>query len=104
MSAEENISTRRSAWGFESGEPEKWREDAICSSTDPEAFYPDKGNSSKDAKTICGLCPVQPDCLDYALSRDERFGVWGGLSERERRSLKRQRRAQDAIAPLRLVK
>jgi WhiB family redox-sensing transcriptional regulator len=88
MSAEENISTRRSAWGFDSGEPEMWREDAICSQTDPDAFYPDKGGSSKDAKTICALCPVQSECLDYALSRDERFGVWGGKSERERRKLK----------------
>jgi WhiB family redox-sensing transcriptional regulator len=92
MSREEPVSMRRSAWGFDSGESEMWRDDAICSSTDPEAFYPDKGNSSRDAKTICALCPVQPDCLDYALRRDERFGVWGGLSERERRSLKRQRR------------
>lgn len=68
---------------------EDWSSRAICPQTDPEAFYPEKGGSTKEAKRICRECPVQKQCLQWALDNDERFGVWGGLSERERRRLKR---------------
>lgn len=67
----------------------KWQEEALCAQTDPEAFFPEKGGSTRDAKRICTRCPVRADCLEYALYHDERFGIWGGLSERERRKLKR---------------
>jgi WhiB family transcriptional regulator, redox-sensing transcriptional regulator len=67
-----------------------WQEQALCAQTDPEAFFPDKGGSTRDAKKVCGRCEVQGDCLEYALAHDERFGIWGGLSERERRRLKRR--------------
>ena len=56
---------------------------------DPEAFFPEKGGSTREAKRICAACPVRDDCLQYALENDERFGIWGGLSERERRRAKR---------------
>lgn len=65
-----------------------WQTDALCAQTDPEAFFPEKGGSTRDAKRICGSCDVRGECLEYALSNDERFGIWGGLSERERRKLK----------------
>jgi WhiB family redox-sensing transcriptional regulator len=68
---------------------ESWQERALCAQTDPEAFFPEKGGSTKDAKRMCFSCDVRQDCLDFALDTDERFGVWGGLSERERRRLKR---------------
>jgi len=71
------------------GEP-AWRELALCAQTDPEAFFPEKGGSTREAKRICVGCEVRGDCLEYALAHDERFGIWGGLSERERRRLKRQ--------------
>ncbi|GAA1689327.1 hypothetical protein GCM10009808_02770 [Microbacterium sediminicola] len=67
-----------------------WQTDALCSQTDPEAFFPEKGGSTRDAKRICTSCDVRGECLDYALENDERFGIWGGLSERERRKLKRR--------------
>jgi WhiB family redox-sensing transcriptional regulator len=70
--------------------PLAWQRDAICSQTDPEAFFPEKGGSTRDAKKICSGCDVKQKCLDYALANDERFGIWGGLSERERRKLKRR--------------
>jgi WhiB family redox-sensing transcriptional regulator len=70
---------------------EKWQEFASCKGWDPEVFYPDRGVPSASAKAVCNECPVQRDCLEYALRRDERFGIWGGLSERERRKLHRQR-------------
>ena len=66
-----------------------WQTDALCAQTDPEAFFPEKGGSTRDAKRVCEACPVQSACLDYAMSKDEKFGIWGGLSERERRRLRR---------------
>ncbi len=70
--------------------PLAWQRDAVCSQTDPEAFFPEKGGSTRDAKKICSGCDVKQQCLEYALKNDERFGIWGGLSERERRKLKRR--------------
>jgi WhiB family redox-sensing transcriptional regulator len=68
---------------------DQWQERALCAQTDPEAFFPEKGGSTREAKRICMGCEVRDECLDYALAHDERFGIWGGLSERERRRLKR---------------
>jgi WhiB family transcriptional regulator, redox-sensing transcriptional regulator len=70
-------------------EPDTWQGQALCAQTDPEAFFPEKGGSTSAAKRICLGCPVRARCLDYAVAHDERFGIWGGLSERERRRLKR---------------
>ena len=66
-----------------------WQEQALCAQTDPEAFFPEKGGSTREAKRICSGCEVRAECLEYALANDERFGIWGGLSERERRRLRR---------------
>jgi len=71
---------------------EEWRLDALCAETDPEAFFPEKGGSTREAKRVCTGCAVRTECLEYALTSDERFGIWGGLSERERRRLRLQRR------------
>lgn len=68
---------------------EPWRYDAICAQIDPELWFPDKGGSTREAKKVCLGCPSRLECLQYALDHDERFGIWGGLSERERRRLKR---------------
>ena len=67
-----------------------WQDTALCAQTDPEAFFPEKGGSTREAKRICVGCEVKQECLEYALMQDERFGIWGGLSERERRRLKRK--------------
>jgi WhiB family redox-sensing transcriptional regulator len=72
------------------GDVPEWQERALCSQTDPEAFFPEKGGSTREAKRICQRCEVRVECLEYALGHDERFGIWGGLSERERRKLKRR--------------
>lgn len=69
--------------------PDEWQDRALCAQTDPEAFFPEKGGSTREAKKICLGCEVRSECLEYALAHDERFGIWGGLSERERRRLKR---------------
>lgn len=68
-----------------------WQDAAACQYTDPEAFFPPKGGSTREAKQICAACPVIDECLQYALDNDERFGIYGGKSERERRRIKRSR-------------
>ena len=70
---------------------ESWRLDALCAETDPEAFFPEKGGSTREAKRVGTGCDVRAECLEFALANDERFGIWGGLSERERRRLRLQR-------------
>lgn len=70
--------------------PEPWMQDAVCATVDPEAWFPEVGLSNKAAKQICLSCPVREQCLQAALDRDERFGVWGGLSEMERRKLRKR--------------
>lgn len=72
--------------------PEDWTELALCSQIDPELFFPEKGGSAREAKRICTRCEVRAECLAYALAHAERFGIWGGLSERERRRLDHGRR------------
>lgn len=71
------------------GEAPSWFEEASCAESDPEAWFPEKGCSTREAKRICDGCPVRDECLAYALARREKFGIWGGLSERERRVLLR---------------
>ena len=62
----------------------EWQDDALCAQTDPETFFPEKGGSTRDAKKVCGACQVREECLEYALLTGQHFGIWGGLSERER--------------------
>ncbi|MET0303558.1 MAG: WhiB family transcriptional regulator [Microbacteriaceae bacterium] len=83
----------RSVVQDEEENPLSWQTDSLCAQTDPEAFFPEKGGSTRDAKKICTSCEVRAQCLEYALENDERFGIWGGLSERERRKLRRSRTA-----------
>lgn len=72
------------------GEP--WQEKALCAQTDPESFFPEQGVGAREAKRVCASCPVRSECLEYALQNDERFGIWGGFSESERRRLRRGER------------
>ncbi|MET9483647.1 WhiB family transcriptional regulator [Streptomyces sp. NPDC006638] len=72
-----------------------WRHEASCRVEDPELFFP-IGNTGpallqiEEAKAVCRRCLVRPDCLDWALDSGQNDGVWGGLSEDERRALKRR--------------
>ncbi len=68
-----------------------WQERANCLGVDPDLFFPERGASTREAKGVCNGCEVRLDCLEYALINGEKFGIWGGLSERERRRLRRQR-------------
>ncbi|MGW0464930.1 WhiB family transcriptional regulator [Streptomyces sp. NPDC003027] len=68
-----------------------WQENALCAQAGPEFFFPAPGSSTREAKQLCGACEGRVACLEYALAHDERFGVWGGLSEKERFRLKNGR-------------
>lgn len=65
-----------------------WTREALCTEVDTEIFFPEKGGSAREGKAVCQTCPVTAACLAYALRHDERFGIWGGRSERERRRLR----------------
>lgn len=68
-----------------------WQDNANCLGVDPDLFFPERGASTREAKEVCRGCVVRGECLEYALANGEKFGIWGGLSERERRRLRRQR-------------
>ncbi len=70
-----------------------WRDDAACRGLDTELFFPGQGESIMEAKQICSSCPVRVECADYALDSGQRFGIWGGTTERDRRRERGRRRA-----------
>ena len=75
------------------GDPEDhgWQDHANCLGVDPDLFFPERGASTREAKEVCRGCVVRNECLEFALQNGEKFGIWGGLSERERRRIRRQR-------------
>ena len=68
-----------------------WQDLANCLGVDPDLFFPERGASTREAKEVCRGCVVREDCLEFALSNGEKFGIWGGMSERERRRIRRAR-------------
>ncbi|HVL80680.1 MAG TPA: WhiB family transcriptional regulator [Actinomycetota bacterium] len=84
-------------------EPENdWRNQAACRGMDPELFFsPDsfetkQGKDGREdiAKAACARCEVRAECLEYAIKAGERYGIWGGLTEQERRAVVRRRTAE----------
>jgi WhiB family transcriptional regulator, redox-sensing transcriptional regulator len=69
-----------------------WQQAARCRGIDPDVFHPQSDEEADEAKAICASCPVREPCLEYALVVREKLGVWGGLTERERRRVLRHRR------------
>lgn len=103
----ERVSDRVSLQGVSSGlvgepyegEENSWQDMANCLGVDPDLFFPERGASTREAKEVCKGCVVRDDCLEYALANGEKFGIWGGMSERERRRIRRQRAlARAAVA------
>lgn len=68
-----------------------WQVDANCIGEDADLFFPDRGASTKKAKELCNNCVAKEHCLEYSIVNNEKFGIWGGLSERERRKIRKQR-------------
>jgi WhiB family transcriptional regulator, redox-sensing transcriptional regulator len=69
----------------------RWQDQAGCLGIDPDLFFPERGASTREAKAICAACVVRVECLEYAIANGEKFGIWGGMSERERRRVRRAR-------------
>lgn len=83
------------AWGdigVSSEAPDRWQDRANCAGVDPELFFPSRGASTREAKAVCQGCEVRAECLDHAIENGEKVGIWGGLSERQRRVIRRQAR------------
>ncbi|MDP3983918.1 MAG: WhiB family transcriptional regulator [Acidimicrobiia bacterium] len=68
-----------------------WQDYANCRGADADLFFPERGASTRKAKAICNACDVKDQCLDYAIVNGEKFGIWGAMSERERRRVRRAR-------------
>lgn len=89
-------------WSRPSVDALMWTDDAVCRGIDTELFFPEKGGEApmivKRAKEICNSCPVQVECLEFALTIEtagaQRHGVWGGTTARERDRIRAQRREQ----------
>lgn len=77
--------------GDDGPDEKAWQRLANCLGVDPDLFFPERGASTREAKEVCRGCVVQEDCLEYALAHGEKFGIWGGMSERERRRVRRAR-------------
>jgi WhiB family redox-sensing transcriptional regulator len=82
---------------------DEWRDHALCRDTDPSLFFP-VGTTGlalvqiEHAKQVCSQCPVTRECLDFALATNQDSGIWGGLSEDERRVIRRRRTADQRAA------
>jgi len=72
-----------------------WADKAMCKNLDTDVFFPKRGEATTPIKIICSNCPVVQPCLEYALKSGEKFGVWGGTSERERRRIRGLRGRQE---------
>lgn len=68
-----------------------WQDFSNCRGADADLFFPERGASTRKAKAICAACEVKGDCLEFAIVQGEKFGIWGGMSERERRKVRRDR-------------
>lgn len=77
---------------------EDWQQQGACYRTGALRFFPPQGGDSRTPKAICRDCPVQFQCLEYAMRTNQRYGVWGGKSEKERRRIRSERREQGAVA------
>lgn len=69
-----------------------WMRHAACRGKDREMFFPRRGENVSEAKAVCATCPVKAECADYGLP--EKYGVWGGLTDQERRVIRRERRRE----------
>lgn len=76
----------------------EWFAHAACTGVDPELFHPSRGESTAEAKAICRRCGIRSACLEWAMATHQQFGIWGGLSEQQRKVERSRRRM--GIEPL----
>jgi len=79
------------------GSSSRWQDEALCAGMDPDLFFPERGDMEtvNAAKAVCAGCPVRSECLELGIH--EKFGIWGGTTERERRILRRSRRSAERL-------
>jgi WhiB family redox-sensing transcriptional regulator len=77
-------------WNLPGRGETEWQDQALCAQVDGDLWFPEKGGGSRDARRICGGCPVRAECLEHALANDERFGVWGGATVAQRDRMVKQ--------------
>jgi WhiB family redox-sensing transcriptional regulator len=82
------------------GERPDWHKFAACKGADPNLFFPERFVVSPVAHTYCRRCPVQQDCLSFAIEANENWGIWGGMSQKARRAEARRRRIAKATRDL----
>ncbi len=75
----------------------RWRDDAACRGVDTDVFFPVTDEEAAEAKAVCASCPVREECLEFALQTRQEDGVWGGLTETERRRLRRRLRERARV-------
>jgi WhiB family transcriptional regulator, redox-sensing transcriptional regulator len=90
------------------GDGENWRSSGACRSADPDLFFPISGKGPGDrqvarAKMICARCPVRQECLEFAMSHDQTYGIWGGTTVEDRQRDRRRRRRAAVTAAKRAV-
>lgn len=68
-----------------------WRDQALCAQVDPEIHFPEKGGSAREARKVCFACEVRAACLEWAIEHHERFGIWGGKTETQRKRIELER-------------
>ena len=73
------------------GDDRSWQEYANCMGVDPDLFFPERGASTREAKEVCKGCVVREDCLEFALANGEKFGIWGGMTEVQRKKTRPRR-------------
>lgn len=93
MSAEEALARLIEGYG------ESWQDDAACVGVDPSLFFPERGKTAREAKKICAECVVREECLTFGVETRQPYGVWGGMTERERRAERRRRRERNNLTP-----
>lgn len=78
---------------------ELWRDFAACRDIeDPNIFFPGQREGGAEAKLVCAGCPARKACLEFAITNGEKFGIWGGMSEKQRNKIRKQRRLQREAA------
>jgi WhiB family redox-sensing transcriptional regulator len=80
------------------GNSPEWMAEASCAGTDGDAFFPEQGDTAEYAKKTCMGCPVQLDCLTYAIDNNIIHGIWGGMNDKQRRIWKHRPRYQRSAA------
>ena len=86
-------------YGVDNASQLSWMDLGLCAEVGGDFHFPEKGGSVRAPKRVCRACDVRAECLAYALDTDQKFGIWGGMTERERRRLKHEQAPSASTVP-----